>query len=113
MKAFPPDMPGSGTFAVYMRKLVSLGYVARSSGGFQLMPDGDKAAGPLDPLPHGARLVEFWKGQLDKGQAAMLDVVANHHPGHAIDVATIGNRSGYSHKSGTFAVYMRKLRKRA
>jgi len=104
--------PGSGTFAVYMRKLVSLGYVARSSGGFQLLPDGDKAAGPLDPLPHGSRLVEFWKGQLDKGPAALLDAIANKPSLNGLmDVKMIGERSGYSHTSGTFAVYMRKLRK--
>lgn len=102
--------PASGTFAVYMRKLVALGYVTRSSDGFRITMDGDKAAGVLDALPSGARLVEFWRSQLDKGPSAMLDVI--HKAGGAsIGVDVIGQQSGYSHKSGTFAVYMRKLRK--
>lgn len=100
---------GSGTFAVYMRKLASLDYVTRSGGQFIITQKGFNAAGTIPLLPRGAQLVEWWAGRLDKGPAAMLRAIATF--GATMDVANVGEASGYSHKSGTFAVYIRKLRK--
>lgn len=91
-----------------MRQLVAAGYVHRHSDGFQILPDGDTAAGQVPAIPAGAELVEYWAGKVGKGPGAILRAVADGpRPMPAEHIAGI---SGFSVTSSTWREYTRQLR---
>lgn len=100
----------SGTFATYLGKARSNGWVENRGDARIITPAGERALGGFEPLPAGRELLDYWLGELGQsGAARILRVLADAHP-DALDNATIGERANISPASGTFATYVGKLR---
>lgn len=100
----------SGTFRTYMGTMRSRGWVSEAGESMSLTQDGYAALGNYTPLPQGRDLLEYWKANmLRRGEARMLDVVAERSPATITD-EELGQLAGIAHTSGTFRTYLGKLR---
>ncbi|HYE29926.1 MAG TPA: hypothetical protein VEH27_00730 [Methylomirabilota bacterium] len=99
----------SGTFATYLSKLRSLGYISDFGKGMAITEAGREALGSFTPLPSGRQLFDYWASQLNGGAARMLQTLYDAYP-QQITAEDLGNAAGIAHTSGTFATYLSKLR---
>lgn len=100
----------SGTFATYMGKARSNGWIRDEGDRRFITDDGLTALGDYEALPTGRALLDHWLGELGQsGAARMLQVLAESYPATMTN-EQIGEAAGISHVSGTFATYMGKLR---
>lgn len=101
---------GSGTFATYMGKARSEGWITDEGDKRYVTEAGVAALGDYEPLPSGSALLNYWLAhQGNSGAARMLTALAQVYP-DALTNEQIGEAAGISHVSGTFATYMGKLR---
>jgi hypothetical protein len=99
----------TGTFAIYLGKMRSHGWVEDSGSTIRITAEGLAALGPFDPLPEGADLAAFWMRELGGGAGRMLSAIVAAHP-RVLSREELGEASGLSEKTGTFATYLGKLR---
>ncbi len=102
---------GSGTFATYLGRARSNGWIVGDGAGRRRITDaGITALGSYDPLPTGSALLDHWLGELGNGGAMrLLRAIAEAYPqGLGRDAAA--ERAKLSAGSGTFATYLGKLR---
>lgn len=99
----------SGTFATYLGKLRSLGYIAGGRGGsIKITETGIASIGDYEPLPTGHALFQYWMRELGQSGAARI-LGALHSRPSGLSREAILEVTGMSN-SGTFATYMGKLR---
>lgn len=103
----------ASTVGVALSKLRKLGYVVGGQPiGTPVTPtdEGLDALGEYESLPHGADLVEYWRGRFGKTERAVLDAILSLHPEPAslVEVCEI---TGYSPTASTAGVAASKLRK--
>lgn len=100
----------SGTFRTYMGTMRSQGWVTEDGEAMSLTQEGYAALGSYTPLPQGRELLAYWKeNMLRRGEARMLDVVADRYPATITD-EELGQLAEIAHTSGTFRTYLGKLR---
>jgi hypothetical protein len=99
----------SGTFATYMGRARSQGWINDNGNTRFITEAGLEALGSFDPLPEGQELAAYWIGELGGGASRMLQALVDAYP-EALTNAEIGERAGISSASGTFATYMGKIR---
>jgi len=91
-------------------ELRGLGYVdGGNAGGMTATEDGMAELGDYTPLPTGARLAQYWLGQIGKCEAAILQQVLDGHP-DAVSLAKAAEAAGYSMSSSTPGNAASKLR---
>lgn len=89
----------------YLRKLALAGFVELQGDNVTATPLG-RATAPVDELPRGAKLREWWLSKLPDGEGKILKLLIDSYP-LAIDKPTIDTRTGY--KISTRNEYLRKL----
>jgi len=99
----------SGTFATYLGRARSRGWIADNGPVRTITDAGLDSLGSFDALPEGADLAAYWIGELGGGASRMLQVLVDAYP-ETLTNAEIGERAGISPASGTFATYMGRLR---
>lgn len=101
--------PKTGTFATYLGRLRSNGWVSGDRSQIQITDAGLKALGTYDPLPTGPDLAAYWMQELGGGMARMLQAALNVYP-QTISREAMGQASNLSDKTGSFATYLGRLR---
>lgn len=99
-----------GTWATYVSRLRSAGYIARDGDLFSATTAGIAAlGGRVERLPPpGPELVEFWASCL-AGCAPMLRVLAKRFP-HWMTRETLADALNLAVSGGTFSTYLSRLR---
>jgi len=98
-----------GTFATYMSRLRTNGWVEKSGSKFVATDTGVEALGGVEPLPTGDELRDYWLEWCgDGGQRRLLDVILRSPDGISKDdAAAEANLAG---NAGTFSTYLGRLR---
>ena len=99
----------SGTFATYMGRARTQGWISDNGTTRTITDTGLDALGSFDPLPEGSELAAYWIAELGGGASRMLQALVEAYP-QSLTNAEIGDCAGISSASGTFATYMGKLR---
>jgi hypothetical protein len=99
----------SGTFATYLGRARSQGWIADDGTTRIITEAGLDALGSFDPLPEGQELAAYWINELGGGASRMLQALVDAYPNELTN-AEIGERAGISSGSGTFATYMGRMR---
>lgn len=99
----------SGSWKSNLARLRVLGYV-EGSGTLSITDAGRAALGPVDPLPTGPELREWWKAHqaVNKASGAMLDALAEVWP-DGLSAAEIAEATGYE-ISGAFKSSLARIR---
>lgn len=101
---------GSGTFANYLSNARRAGWIDGARSLIRITESGISALGNYDPLPTGKGLLNHWIKELgDSGASKMLGVLAERYPA-TLTAQELGEVSGMSSGSGTFANYLSRLR---
>lgn len=101
----------SGTYATYLGKLRTNGWISSQSGEFVATEDGIEALGNYEPLPTGDKLIEYWKTRLGSGGLGRIFEVLVTYGETGISREDLATEAGLSSSSGTFATYLGKLRR--
>jgi uncharacterized protein len=100
----------SGTFATYLAKMRTNGWITDRNGGLAITDSGATALGEYQPLPEGDALRQYWLRDLgDSGASRILGAICEVYP-NSISQDEVGEKTGMSSRSGTFATYLSKLR---
>jgi hypothetical protein len=99
----------SGSFGVYLGRMRSSGWVEDRQGKIFISDGGLQALGSYEELPRGSELLEYWMKELGGGKARMLQALYDAR-GEPMDKAQLGNLVGMSEGSGSFGVYLGRLR---
>lgn len=98
-----------GTFGTYLSRLRTSGYIDGSSD-LSITDAGVTALGPVDPLPTGRELIEWYKSnKLNSTQAAMLDAIVSHHP-NGIERQDLASAVELEPGGGTYGTYLSRMR---
>jgi hypothetical protein len=103
----------SGTFGVYFRALKRDNLITAAGKTVCATEEGVQAAGNFTPLPSDPdSVLEMWMNNVgrDSGMAKILKYLFSIHSS-SVSAEQLGEAVQMSHKSGTFGVYERKLRK--
>lgn len=102
-----------GGFAGALSKLRTAGYIhTNGAGTFVITETGQAAIGPVDPLPSGRALIDFWLQQFNRlAEREVLRVVVEAYP-KALTHAEIASQTNppYESKGGGFLGAVSKLR---
>jgi uncharacterized protein len=101
----------ASTLGVVLSKLRRLGYV--TSGGNPMITDAGRVAiGPVEALPSGPELLEYWRHhpRIGAGERKVLDVLIARFPSD-ISHDELCELAGYSPNASTVGVILSKLRK--
>jgi hypothetical protein len=98
-----------GGFGNAVSALNSRGYIERNGAGLQVTPAGVSALGPVDPLPTGDALLDYWHGQLTKAESAALRAIADAYPA-SISKERVAQHAGYEVTGGGFNNALSRLR---
>jgi hypothetical protein len=99
----------SGTFATYLARVRTMGWVG-DDGQLRCITDaGIAALGDFEPLPVGRDLAEHWIRELGGGASRMLHALVDAYPS-SLTSTELGERAEISPSSGTFATYLARLR---
>jgi hypothetical protein len=99
----------SGGFAKALASLRSAHYLDGGARSLTLTQAGASAAGPVEPLPRGAELLEYWCGRVGACGAAILQTLSLVYP-NELARDELAERTGYSAQSGGFAKALAHLR---
>lgn len=99
----------SGSFASALAELRRRDLVHNTPDGMVATDDGVRAVGPLQPLPVGWALLDYWVARVGPCAGAILTHLATTYPKTA-DRVELANVTGYSPSSGSFASALAKLR---
>lgn len=100
----------SGTFATYLSKARSEGWIEDVADKMRITPAGAAALGAYEPLPTGRALLAYWLGELgNSGAARLLQAIASEYPG-GLSRDAAAQAANLSPASGTYATYISKLR---
>jgi hypothetical protein len=99
----------SGTFATYLAKGRTLGWLNGDANAIRVTDAGLEALGSYEPLPTGSALRAYWIGEFGGGAARLLEAIAAAYP-DGITRDQAGDAAQLSPQSGTFATYLSKLR---
>ena len=97
-----------GGFNNYLSSLRSQGLID-GRGDIQITEEGLAALGPVTPLPSGAELLSYWKGQLGKASRSILEVLYEAYP-NSLTKEEVAERTEYSSAGGGFNNALGKLR---
>lgn len=99
----------SGGFRNTLSSLRTRGAIeGGNTGVMSITSAGLDELGTWDPLPTGTALVEYWKGSLSKGEAAILQALVDVYP-EGLTIDDLAERTGYQ-VSGGFRNMLSKLR---
>lgn len=101
--------PKTGTFATYLGRLRSNGWVSGDRTQIVITEAGLQALGSYDPLPTGPDLAAYWLHELGGGMARMLQAAIDAYP-QPIAREAMGRAANLSDKTGSFATYLGRLR---
>lgn len=98
-----------GTFGTYLSRLRTAGYIDGSSE-LWITDAGVAALGPVEPLPTGAELIDWYKqNKLNSTQSAMLDAIVRHHP-NGIERQDLASAVELEPGGGTYGTYLSRMR---
>jgi hypothetical protein len=97
-----------GTFATYLSRGRTAGWIAGPPGRLEITHDGLAALGTFDPLPTGDALLAYWRDQLGGGAGRMLTALYNAFP-QGMSRTDLAQASGVTASGGTFATYLSRL----
>jgi hypothetical protein len=97
----------SSTFANGLSELRVNGFMDGPPERRQVTASGRKANGPIEPLPRGSALLDYWGRRLGKCERAMLEAV---YRAGTISRAKLSERTNYRETSSTFANGISSLR---
>jgi hypothetical protein len=100
---------GGGSFQTYLSRLRTAAFIEGAGDQVRITDAGMQALGTWQPLPSGRALVEYWLGQLGKGESSILRVLADRFPA-AVSRPELGESTGYEHRGGSFQTYLSRLR---
>jgi hypothetical protein len=98
----------SGGYRNALSSLRSQGFI-EGRGDVEATLAGLDALGEFDPLPNGARLLEWWYDRLGLAERKILATVVTAWP-REVPVDEIAERTGYSASSGGFRNALSRLR---
>jgi hypothetical protein len=99
--------PNGGTFRTYISRLRTAGLIEDGTP-YRLTATGFAQAGPVDPLPTGAQLLEHWAARVGAGEAKILRALAAR--GGEATAQELGAATGFEANGGTFRTYISRLR---
>lgn len=97
----------SSTFANGLSELRVAGYMDGPPERREVSQAGRKANGPIEPVPTGARLLDYWRPRLGKCERAMLDAI---YKSGSVSRKRLSEITGYRETSSTFANGISALR---
>ncbi len=97
----------SGNFNNALSGLRSSGFIDGSGEDLKLTAAGGRALGPVEPLPVGKELLEYWLPKLSKCERAIIESIHEYGEGSK---EAIGHQTGYVPSSGNFNNSLSRLR---
>lgn len=98
-----------GGFSNALSSCRANGWLEGSGGALRITAAGAKALGPVDPLPTGRGLLDYWYGQLARAERKALESLAEVYP-RSLSKAQLASRAGYEANGGGFNNALSKLR---
>jgi len=98
-----------GTYGTYLSRLRTAGYI---EGGrdLSITDAGIAALGPVDDLPTGIELIEWYKAnKLNATQGAMLDAIVQSHP-NGVTRCVLASAVELESGGGTYGTYLSRMR---
>lgn len=100
----------SSTFTNALGALRSQGLAVGGGDAIRITDAGRAALGPVEPLPKGRALVEYWLGKVSKAESALLRALLEAGPQADLTNEQLAERSGYSVTSSSFTNALGALR---
>ena len=100
---------GTGGFNNAIGSLRSSGFIHGGREHLQITNDGLAAQGPVDPLPTGQALIDYWMRKLGKAEQAAFSVLVEIYPAE-IDRDTLAAQAGYTPGTGGINNAISRLR---
>ena len=97
----------SSSFANGLSELRVAGYITGNPNRRDITTSGRELIGPVETLPTGPALLDYWTGRLGKSESALLQHV---FAAGTISRQDLSDRSGYSITSSSFANAISGLR---
>lgn len=104
--------PKTGNFSNILSGLRTKGLIANAGPGFERLTDAGRALVPhvIAARPTSSKAtIEMWLGRVSGGQAKLLRALVDDYPA-AIARDELGERTGYSPKTGNFSNLVSSLR---
>ena len=99
---------GTGGFNNAIGALRSRRYIHGGREHLQITDDGLDALGPVEPLPAGQDLIDYWRRKLSKAERAAFDVLIEIYPAE-IERDALAERAGYAPGTGGINNAMSRL----
>ncbi|HTF19346.1 MAG TPA: hypothetical protein VK658_14800 [Chryseolinea sp.] len=99
----------SGSFSNALSRLRTAGMISGSSEIIGITGEGLGAIGPVDPMPTGEALQQYWFSKVGRMEQQILTTLLEGHPG-VFRKEELGTATGYSWNSGSFSNALSKLR---
>jgi len=99
----------SGGYKNALSALRTAGRIDGRGDNMRITSQGRTDLGPVEPLPRGRALVDYWCNRLGKCEREIVRELVRIYP-KATDHATLANRTGYQPTSGGFKNALSKLR---
>lgn len=87
----------------------SKGYLSGNGEALMITDEGSQILGPLDPLPEGDELFQYWITQISKAERSILQALKDAHPDE-LQKEQVAERSGYEVSGGGFNNALGRLR---
>lgn len=97
-----------GGFNNYLGALRSRGWIEGGSERLVITDDGIAALGSYEPLPSGRALYDYWRAQLGKAEALILEALYEHPRGMTKEA--VADATGYVADGGGFNNALGRLR---
>jgi uncharacterized protein len=98
-----------GSFGTYLSRLKGAGYIDGGRNHLLATTAGVAALGAYQPLPTGAALVEYWRGELPGGMRRIFDAIVGAYP-RALLKEQIAEAVEMQVTGGSFGTYLSRLR---
>ncbi len=100
---------GTGGFNNAIGALRSKGYIHGGKDQLRITEHGYEALGPVEPLPTGQALIDYWRGKLGKAERAAFEVLVRIYPDE-IDRDALAAEAGYTPGTGGINNAISRLR---
>jgi hypothetical protein len=103
--------PKGGSFDTYLSRFKSQGYIERNSRFTHITPAGLQAVGPVEALPTGDSLFQYWRERVgaNSGAGRFLDVLRRAYP-NAVSRQDLAQHAGIHIEGGSFDTYLSRIR---
>lgn len=99
----------SGSFHQALAQLRAAAFVSGNRQRLAATEAGKSAAGPVESLPTGEKLIDYWSGRLSPCASTFLEIFVTAAP-EPVERGDLAQRSGYRPTSGSFHSALAELR---